>query len=162
RRRRRLLGEADGVLHLRLGLAIERPELLVGRDTEGADAPGDDAERVALHPLLHLLLGAVLGRVRDRLAAAAVGLRLVEERRAVAEEAEGHVRLAAVLAPDRHPGRDRHVAADDRPAAEEALGGGEEVHRAAAPAAAAGRASVALGHRAARVTGAREVVRVLA
>src|SRR5206468_9937116 len=49
-----------------------------------------------------------------------------------------------------------------RPAAEEALGGGEEVHRAAAPAAAAGRAPVELGHRAARVTGAREVVRVLA
>src|SRR5439155_838594 len=61
-------------------------------------------------------------------------------RRAVAEEAEGHVLLAAVLAPERDAGRDRHVPADDRPAPEEPLGGVEEVHRAAAPAAAPGRA----------------------
>src|SRR6059058_1311161 len=58
---RRLLGEADGVLDLRLGLVVDRPELLLGRDAEGADALGEDADRVPLHPLLHLLLGAVRG-----------------------------------------------------------------------------------------------------
>src|SRR5437773_10073330 len=242
--RSRLLGEADGVLHLRLGLVVDRIQLLVGLDAQGADAPGEDADRVPLHPLLHLFLGAILGRVGDRVAAEAVGLRLEEEgqvvfsgstdgvarrlahlehvvavhdlrlhrvaarahrhvldrerpverrphgvlvvladeddgelpepgerealvegahvRRAVAEEAEGHVLLAAVLAPERDAGRDRHVPTDDRPAPEETPGGVEEVYRAAAPAAAPGRAPEELGHRAPRVTGAREVVRVLA
>src|SRR6059058_3806577 len=81
RGRRRLLGEADGVLHLRLGLVVDRIQLLVGRDAQGADAPGEDADRVPLHPLLHLFLGAILGRVGDRVAAEAVGLRLEEEGR---------------------------------------------------------------------------------
>src|SRR5262249_60755448 len=76
----RFLGEADGVLHLRLRLVVETLQLLVGRDAERVDALREDGDRIALHPLLHLFLGAVLGRVGDRVAAEAVRLGLGEER----------------------------------------------------------------------------------
>ena len=56
----------------------------------------------------------------------------------------------------------RHVAADDRPAAHEPLARVEQVHGAAAPADAPRAASEELRHGATRVAGAREVVRVLA
>src|SRR5437867_1696470 len=61
RRDRRLLRKLDGVLHLRLRLVVEGPELRLGRDAEGQDALPEDADRVALHPLCHLFLAAILG-----------------------------------------------------------------------------------------------------
>src|SRR6058998_3123967 len=60
---RRLLGELDGVLDLRLDVVVERPELLGVGDAQGLDALPEDVDRVALHPLLHLLPAPVLGRV---------------------------------------------------------------------------------------------------
>src|SRR5438874_410445 len=65
-------------------------------------------------------------------------------RRAVAEEAEGDAVLAAVLRRERGAGGERHVAADDRVAAEEADARVEEVHGAAAPLRAARHLAVEL------------------
>src|SRR5438093_9131495 len=79
RRERRLLGELDGVLDLRLDVVVERPELLGAGDAERLHALAEDVDRIALHPLLHLLLAAVLGGVGHRVAAEAVRLGLDEE-----------------------------------------------------------------------------------
>src|SRR2546430_8303178 len=79
-RERRLLGELDRVGHLRLRLVVEPPELLRARDAERLDALAEDVDRVPLHPLLHLLLGAVLAGIGHRVAAEAVRLGLDEER----------------------------------------------------------------------------------
>src|SRR5919198_4443791 len=83
RRDRRLLRELDGVLHLRLRLVVERPQLRLGRDAEGLDTLPQDTDRVALHPPFHLLLAAILGGIGHRVTAEAVGLRLEEERQAL-------------------------------------------------------------------------------
>jgi hypothetical protein len=81
---------------------------------------------------------------------------------AVTEEAERDVALVAIPGRERHAGGDRHVAAHDRPASEEAVAGVEEMHRATPAADAAGRLAVELRHRPARVARPRQVVRVLA
>src|SRR5438876_64571 len=78
-RERRLLGELDRVGHLRLRLVVEPPELLRARDAERLDALAEDVDRVPLHPLLHLLLGAVLAGIGHRVAAEAIRLGLEEE-----------------------------------------------------------------------------------
>src|SRR5205814_2128817 len=71
---RRALGEPDGLLHLRLGLVVERAELVVGGDAERPDALPEQLDRVALHPLLDLFAGPVLRRIGDRVAAEAIRL----------------------------------------------------------------------------------------
>src|SRR5215470_9847584 len=83
-RDRRPLRELDGVLHLRLRLVVEGVELLLGRDPELLDALGEDAERIALHPLLELLLAAVLAGIGHGVAAKAIRLGLDEEGLALA------------------------------------------------------------------------------
>src|SRR5215813_14522516 len=78
------LREIDGILDLRLRLVVEGVELLLRRDAELLDALGEDADRIALHPLLELLLAAILPRVGHRVPAKAVRLGLDEERLALA------------------------------------------------------------------------------
>src|SRR6266550_2501765 len=175
-RERRLLGELDRVGHLRLRLVVEPPELLRARDAERLDAVAEDVDRVPLHPLLHLLHGAVERRAHGVLVVLAdeddgqlpeprQREPLVERphvRGAVAEEAERDVAFLAVLAREGHPGGDRHVAADDGPPAEEPLGRVEDVHRPAPSPARSGRAAVELGHRRPGVARASQVVGMLA
>src|SRR3989449_5379110 len=105
RRERRLLGKLDGVRHLPLDLVVERPELLGVGDAERLDALPEDLDRVALHPLLDLLLAPVLRGVGHRVAAEAVRLGLDEEglarpARALDGSAPGVAHLEHVVAVD--------------------------------------------------------------
>src|SRR5262249_11066667 len=83
RGRRRFLGERHGVRHGGLGLVVELLQALLGGDAERLHAMPQDVDRITLHPLLHLFLGAVLRRVRHGVSAEAIGLRLEEERKAL-------------------------------------------------------------------------------
>src|SRR4030095_4137263 len=66
------LSELDRVLHDGLRLAVELFQAVVGGDPEGLHALTEDLDGIALHPLLDLFLGAVLGRVGDGVAPKAV------------------------------------------------------------------------------------------
>src|SRR5512143_845065 len=59
-RQRRRLGELDGVLHDGLRLVVELRQLLAGGDAERTDARPQNRDRIALHPLRHFLLRAIL------------------------------------------------------------------------------------------------------
>src|SRR2546425_13296365 len=78
RRERRLLGELDGVLDLRLDVVVERSALLGAGDAERLHALPEDVDRLALHPLLPPFLAAVLGGVCHHVAASAGELRPVD------------------------------------------------------------------------------------
>src|SRR6185436_9438657 len=71
-RDRRPLRELDRVLHARLGLVVDPAELLLVGDPEPEYPLPEHADRVALHPLLDLFLGSVLGCVGHRVTAEAV------------------------------------------------------------------------------------------
>src|SRR5262245_57363819 len=72
RGRWRGLGERDRVLDRRLGLVVDLLQALLGRDAERLHALPQDVDGIALHPLLHLFLGAILGRVGHGVPAEAV------------------------------------------------------------------------------------------
>src|SRR5262245_34469640 len=74
RRRRARLRELDRILHAGLRLAVELLQALVGGDPERLHPLTEDLDGIALHPLLDLFLGAVLGRVAAGVAPEAVGL----------------------------------------------------------------------------------------
>src|SRR5262245_50295602 len=63
RRLGRALRELDGVLHLRDRLGVELLQALERGDPEPFDALAQERDRIAVPPLLHLFLGAILGGV---------------------------------------------------------------------------------------------------
>src|SRR5262249_4967854 len=101
---RRLLGERHGVRHGGLGLVVELLQALLSGDAERLHAMPQDVDRITLHPLLHLFLGAVLRRVRHGVSAEAIGLRLEEERQALGTRALDSV---AYRSEERRVGKER-------------------------------------------------------
>src|SRR5262245_45627059 len=56
----RLLGELHRVLHDGLRLLVDARDLLGGGNPQRLDAGREDRQRIALHPLLHLVARTVL------------------------------------------------------------------------------------------------------
>jgi hypothetical protein len=68
----RLVGELDGLVDRRDGLLVQLLDLVLLKDVLVPEAPGEGLDRVALPPLLDLLLGAVFLRIGHRVPAVAV------------------------------------------------------------------------------------------
>src|SRR6478735_7184550 len=99
----RPVGERDGLVDDRDGLLVDVLHVVLGHHALVAEAGGEGLERIALAPLLDLLLGAVLLRVGHRVAAEAVGDRHDEDGPAVLARAAECLRRDLVGVDDVHP-----------------------------------------------------------